>query len=216
MSVKSYLKNQIRLVSLNANDLFTDQEHEIFLEICDLVHEIEKMDNDPNADQMERKKMIEKRKQKSAFLTEVIKSHAGKPRKVRLQSVLTQRKDEPLPNGVTWKRLKFSKKINEFESEMSRAMGLHHLDQTFDKMIIKWKNEDVLQQLVLDGFTMDIEKEDGSIETKKYQYLTSSAGQLRTDKISCISEDAWSRIHDRIMCGLTFDKINRQGGCNAN
>ena len=176
MGQKSYLKNQIRLVSLNANDLFTDREYEIFMSVCDLVHEIEKLEEDKDADVTQRRRLIEQRKKKSALLTEEIKKHTGTPRAVRLKSVLTQGQEQP--PGVTWRALKFSKKISEFESEMSRALGLHHLDCTFDKIIIKWKNEDVLEQIVKDGFTMDICSPDGTVTTKKYQYLTSSAGQI--------------------------------------
>lgn len=176
MGDKSYLKNQIRLVSLNANDLFTDREYEIFMNVCDIAHEIDKMDNDPEADPIQKKELIEKRKQTSALLTEEIKKHNGTPRRVRLKSVLILKKDQPVPPGATWKTLKFTKKISEFESEMSRAMGLQNLDHTFDKVIIKWKNEDVLRQLIMDGFTFDILRDDGTVETKKFQYLTSSAG----------------------------------------
>ena len=215
MSEKSYLKNQIRLVSLNSSDLFTDQEHAIFMEICDLKNEIDKMSKNPDCDQLERKKLITKKKKKTAQLTNVIKKHVGTPRKVRLQSVLTQKKDMPELAGATWKRMKFSKQINEFESEMSRMMGLHHLDYTFDKIIISWKGLDMLHQLVTDGFTFDLLEPDGTVTTKKYRYLTSSAGQLRTDKTSFISEDMWEKIHDRVMCGLTMDRINEKG-CNCN
>jgi len=37
-----------------------------------------------------------------------------------------------LPPGITWRRLKNSRRIAEFCSEMSRAMGLEHLDITLD------------------------------------------------------------------------------------
>ena len=57
-------------------------------------------------------------------------------------------------------------------------MGLHHLDYTFDKIIIKWKNVDLMEQIVKDGFTFDILNPDGTIQSKKFQYLTSSAGQV--------------------------------------
>ena len=217
MGQKTYLKNQIRLISLNAYDLFTDKEFNIYMEVCDLAHEIDKLDNAENkTDELQWAKttLIARRKAKSAELSAEIAKHAGKPRKVRLKSVL-EMKSQNAP-GITWKTLKISRKICEFESEMSRAMGLHHLDHTFDKLIIKWKNEDVLEQIVKDGFTMDILQDDGTVTTKEYMYLTSSAGQLRTDKLSCISLDMWAKIHDRIMCGLTFDKINSHGGCNAN
>jgi hypothetical protein len=70
-----------------------------------------------------------------------------------------------------------SKRIAEFASEESRAMGLNHLDITFDKIIVKWKSIDLLEQIVKDGFTMSILQEDGSIIEKKYRVATASAGQ---------------------------------------
>lgn len=216
MSEKSYLKNQIRLVSLNANDLFTDEEQKIFLEIGTLSNEIEQCKG--QEEKARRSELIAEKKKKSALLAETIKKHAGTPRKVRLKSVLTWKEGDPEPVGATWRRLKFSRKINEFESDMSRAMGLHHLDQTFDKIIVKWgeKKMDITRQMVVDGFEFDILEKDGTVTTKRYRCLTASAGQLRRDKFQAISEDAWAKIRNRMECGLDWEELNKQGGINVN
>jgi len=216
MSDKSYLKNQIKLVSLNANDTFTNDEFDKWHELIDIINEIDKLDKcNTQEEAVRRKDLIALKKKTSAELREIIKLHKGIPRKVRLESVIYVRKGEEVPDGVTWRNLKLSKKIAEFESDMSRAMGLKTNDHTFDKIIIKWTNLDLLEQLVLDGFTMDL-LIDGNIVQKKYRYFSSSAGQLRTDKCAFLSEDIWVQIKDRLECGLDWDTINAKNGVNVN
>ena len=123
MSDKSYLKNQIKLVSLNANDMFTNDEHDKYMEIISYVNEIDRLDNSPTVeDAIKKKELIAKKKHASYELTQLIREHKGIPRKVRLESVIYHSKDEECPAGVTWRNLKLSKKIAEFESDMSRAM----------------------------------------------------------------------------------------------
>lgn len=216
MSEKSYLKNQIKLICLNANDMFTNDEYDKYMEIISYVNEIDKLDESSLVEDAVRKKdFIVKKKTASKELTKLIRSHSGVPRKVRLESVIYHKEDEEVPEGVTWRNLKLSKKIAEFESDMSRAMGLRTNEHTFDKIIIKWKNLDLLEQLVMDGFTMDL-LVDGRIVQKKYRCFTASAGQLRRDKFQAISEDMWFRIKDRIECGLDWDTINARGSTNVN
>ena len=216
MSEKSYLKNQIKLISLNANDMFTNEEYDKYMEIISFVNEIDKLDGSPNAeDAVVKKELILKKKQSASELTKLIREHVGYPRKVRLESVIYHKENEEVPAGVTWRNLKLSKKIAEFESDMSRAMGLQTNDHTFDKIIVKWKNLDLLEQLVIDGFTMELLQDDKIIQ-KKYRYFSSSAGQLRTDKCSFLSEDMWDKIKDRIECGMDWETINARGGINVN
>lgn len=123
---------------------------------------------------------------------------------MRLQSILDRKKFQLrengtpiIPSGVTWWTLKASKRIAEFASEASRAMGLKHNEVTFDKIIVKWKSVDILEQIVLDGFIIPILNPDGNVSEKKYRFLTASAGQLRTDKLQFISEDIWPVIRKR-------------------
>ena len=216
MSDKSYLKNQIKLVSLNANDMFTDEEYEKYMEVIELSNTVEGLKKDKSPEAIAKKNMlIAKRKQASAELGSIIQKHAGVPRKVRLKSVLHLEKDEELPDGVTWDKLKFTKQIAEFESEMSRAMGVATGDYTFDKIVVHWKNEDMLEQLVMDGFTMDL-LIDGRIIQKKYRCLTASAAQLRRDKFQAISEESWAKIKAAVECGLDWEYLNSKNGCNSN
>ena len=216
MSEKSYLKNQIKLVSLNANDMFTNDEYDKYMEIISYVNEIDKLDSSQLVEDTVRKKnLIAKKKVASSELARMIREHKGIPRKVRLESVIYHKDGDEIPEGVTWRNLKLSKKIAEFESDMSRAMGLQTNEHTFDKIIIKWKNLDLLEQLVMDGFTMNL-LIDGKIVQKKYRCFTASAGQLRRDKVQFISEDMWIKIKDRIECGLNWETINERGSTNVN
>jgi hypothetical protein len=112
--------------------------------------------------------------------------------------------------------MKFSRKISEFSSELTRAMGLKHMDHTFDQIVIEWKNIEVLRQIVMDGFYMKILNPDGSVTNKHYRFFTASAGQLRRDKIQVITDEMWDKIKDRMQCGLTWDRINSTKGVNVN
>jgi hypothetical protein len=215
MSEKSYLKNQIRLVSLTNYDLFTDQEYDLYMQIVETKNELNRLANkDPTNDKVPWLK--QQKKKAVSDLVSLVKKHAGTPRTVRLKSVLYSRnKDDPFPEAASWKNLKFSKKITEFASELSRAMGLKHLDYTLDKIVIKWKSADVLQQLVMDGFYFDVLDEHENIKKKHYRCFTASAGQLRRDKVVFMSDDVWNKIHFRLECGLTWERINELGGVNA-
>ena len=208
MSKKSYLSNQIRLMSLSTYDLFTDQEALAYFEVISTMNAInhikgnKKQLTPEETDQI--KKLLEQKQCSQKKLADLIKLHAGRPRQVRLSSILDRRKfpidkngNVKFPSGVSWENLKTSKRIAEFASEASRAMGLNHRQITFDKIIVKWKSVDILEQIVLDGFTMPVLSEDGSTQIKTYRFLTASAGQLRTDKLQFISEDAWPKIKTR-------------------
>lgn len=217
-------------MSLASYDLFTDTEQELYTRVIDLMNEIERIqvakkkcsDITPEEASKRVTELIAEKKAVQAEFSQEIRKHAGTPRTVRLHSVLNPRKftdDEGeihWPHGVTWNTLKMSKRIAEFCSEESRALGLQHLDITWDKIIVKWKSLDVLEQMVLDGFDMPILHEDGTVEVKHYVCQTASAGQLRTDKVQFLEEHAWKRIQGKIQCGMDWDRLNSKGGINVN
>lgn len=215
MGDKSYLKSQIRLVSLSSYDLFTPEEYDVYMRICDARNEINTLEGNLLENER-RKELLTQKKRDKNTLTAMIAKHKGVPRTVRLDSIVRCQKEEVMPPGVTWKNMKFSKKIAEFSSELSRAMGLGHLDWTLDLIVIRWKSPDILEQIVIDGFILPVLNQDGSVSMKTYHFFTSSAGQLRRDKTLFISDDAWSKVKDRIECGLSWDEINRRGGVNCN
>lgn len=189
MGKKTYLSQQIRLISLATYDLFTDEEFDKYEQIIGLINAINKEEADSKKDKTKdptvRQQLIDQKRQAQKELEILIASHAGTPRTVRLKSVLDSRlldEDENgntvWPNGIVWSKLRNSRKIAEFASNESRAMGLKDKEITYDKVIIKWKSQDILQQIVLDGFYLPVEHPDGTVEQKKFQFMTASAGQF--------------------------------------
>ena len=216
LSVKTYLQEQIKLVSLSSYDLFTDEEFELYEKIIQQKNELDKLD-ESDAEKDIRKSFIDNKNRLKHQLETMIASHAGTPRTVRLKSVIYHPKDAdyPFPEGITYRNLKTSKKIAEFCCELSRAMGLKNLDCTLDLIVIKWKNNEMLRQLVVDGFYMPILTETGVV-IKHYHFYTASSGQLRRDKFMAISDEVWEKIHNQLECGITWDIINKKGGINSN
>lgn len=224
---KTYLSEQIYLVSLTTVDLFTPEEFSLYQQIISVINSIDQENDTLKAqkthDPTIRLGLISRKKELQETLNKLIAKHRGTPRTVRLQSVLDFSKltsgdaaKLEVPLGVTWRTLKTSRKIAEFASEESRAMGLKDKSVTFDKIIVKWKSLDVLEQIVRDGFIMPICGSDGTVTRKLYRFATASAGQLRTDKVQMLSVDAWQRIEGKLLCGLSYEQINAQGGINAN
>lgn len=225
--VKTYLSQQIRLMSIGTYDLFEDDEYELYQRLIDLGNEIEaakqsKEDGERYTDPSVLESLKQEKAQKSEALTALIAKHSGTPRRIHPNRVLQYRKFAKsdgsivFPNYISWDDLKLSRKIAEFASIGSRAMGLNHLDVTFDKIIVKWKSLDVLEQIVKDGFIATVKEASGDIVTRHYHLMTASAGQLRTDKVQFISDSMWQKIEQKLQCGLTWDKINANGGINAN
>lgn len=194
---------------------------ELYKHVCENMNEMNRIDQQakksgaPPLKDAKAGFLAEKRRYQ-ALLDKKIKEHAGRPRTINLNSVIDRKRfvNQDMPPGIQWHTLKNSRRIAEFESEMSRAMGLHHLDITLDKIILRWKNLDILRQVVLDGFYLPVLNKDGSLEQKHYIFVTASAGQLRTDKVQCMEDGAWDRIKNRIMCGMTYEKLNERGGMN--
>ena len=226
MSKKSYLSQQIKLMTMTTTDLFTYQEFDLYQQIMALLSEVDaitaeakKTHTKPNAGRIE--ELLAEKKTVQAQLDHMILTHAGTPRVVRVSGVVDSRllpqdaEGNPIPQwGVTWDTLRTSRRIAEFCSDMSRTLGYQHNDICFDKIILKWKSPEVLHQIVMDGFILPLQKENGEIENRHFNFITASAGQLRTDKIQCLSDEAWERIKAHMQCGLDWDTINAKGGLN--
>lgn len=97
--------------------------------------------------------------------------------------------------------------ISVFESSLTRMLGIQTDQLSTDIMVVKTYYFDVMQDLILNGFEYDGEK---------YMFLTASAGQIRTKKTVFIKERLWKQHERTLMCGLTVDEINAQGGINVN
>lgn len=218
MGEKSYLKEQVYLPGLNSYDLFTDAEYDEYMKIVEAKNELNRMESLEIKDENERRKLVAQKKEAQATLAKLIAQHAGKPRTVRLKNLIYYPKDADyeFPAGVNWENMKFNRKIAEFSCELTRAMGLKHMDYTFDHIVLSWKSLDILEQIVINGFYIPLLHRDGTVENRHYRFYTSSAGQLRRDKIQAISDVMWEKIKTRIECGLNWKEINKRGGVNVN
>ena len=222
MSSKEYLSQQINLISLSTTDLFTEEEYDLYQKIIKCINRIGEEDSalkeDDKHDPTIRLDQITAKKKYQEDLRKLIEQHKGTPRRVQIKRILDTRRfpEGQWPEGITWRTLKTSRKISEFVSDESRMMGLKHGDITFDKVIIKWKSLDILEQIVLDGFILPVLNPDKTVTEKHLIFMTASSGQLRTDKTQFIEESMWAKIQPRLMCGLTFERINKYGGININ
>ncbi|HHX69720.1 MAG TPA: hypothetical protein GX708_16950, partial [Gallicola sp.] len=97
--------------------------------------------------------------------------------------------------------------ISMFESTLTRTLKIPIDTLTTDLFIVQTYFFDVLKDIVLNGFIY---------KGEKYIYFTSSAGQIRTKKSVFIKESLFKQHHNTLMCGLTIDDINSQGGVNIN
>lgn len=94
-----------------------------------------------------------------------------------------------------------------FVSTTSRVAGLTTNDLTTDIMIVQTYYFEIAEDLIINGFIYNGDK---------YILLTASAGQIRTKKFVMIKESLFNSIENTLTCGLTRDKINKQGGVNTN
>ena len=213
-------------MSFTTTDLFTEEEYELYGKILKTIAELNEDEalrrEEKTRDPTIRERLISQKKNLQTELDALIASRT-EPRVIRLSAVLNKKqlpRDENdqiiYPPGVTWDTLNVSKRIAEFSSDESRGLGLKANDVTFDKIIVKWKSLDILKQIVLNGFYVPILKNNGTVEMKHYRFATASAGQLRTDKIQMLSDDAWDKLYGRLFCGLSFEEINEKGGINVN
>jgi len=97
--------------------------------------------------------------------------------------------------------------ISVFESNLSRIIGAKTDEFTDDLITVQIYYFELFRDLAYFGFWY---------KGNHYVYFSSSAGQIRRKKAVFIKESTWLRCQQTIMCGLTVDKINEKGGCNAN
>ena len=97
--------------------------------------------------------------------------------------------------------------ISVFESTLTRTLGLKNDELTDDILVITVYFFDIIQDLILHGF---------EYKGEKYKFFTASAGQIRTKKTVFIKESLWKQHEASLMCGLSVDSINEQGGINVN
>lgn len=141
-----------------------------------------------------REKAHESKEQLLTLLSNKMKANISSNGKDHIRHI---REDELRDNNV----------ISVFESSLTRTIGIASDDFTEDLMTVQVYYFDVFKDLVYYGYLY---------KGEKYKYFTSSAGQIRKKKAVFIKESTWNRIEKTIMCGLTIEQINKNGGNNVN
>jgi hypothetical protein len=97
--------------------------------------------------------------------------------------------------------------ISLFDSVLTRVLQIKQNSLSEDVIVVQTYYFQVLKDIITNGFIHNGEK---------FIYCTSSAGQIRTKKSVFIKESLWDEHKMTLMCGLTIEDINNQGGLNIN
>ena len=181
------LNKQIHLYSIATDAFYTEDERYRHKRLLKLYKARQKKDIQPW-----RKKAINRviKKEKNK-LTDLLNAHLERKETRQLnQSALCDKNI-----------------ISLFESSLTRALNLKTNELTKDLMILNVFFFQVFEDLVKYGF---------ECEGERYIFLTASAGQIRTKRAVFVKESAYEQIVKRLMCGLTIEDINDQGGINTN
>lgn len=97
--------------------------------------------------------------------------------------------------------------VSMFESTLSRSFNIPIDSITYDIFIVEIYYYDIAKDLIINGFDYN---------GRHFIYFSSSAGQIRTKKAVFVDEEKYKLCEKKLMCGLTVDHINEQGGMNVN
>ncbi len=97
--------------------------------------------------------------------------------------------------------------ISMFESTLTRTIGIEKNTLSDALIVVEIYYFEIFKDILFHGFLYHGEP---------YRYFTSSAGQIRTKKAVFMKENLWNIYEKTLLCGLTIDRINRQGGNNVN
>lgn len=147
-------------------------------------------------------------------LTKMIKSEINKSKKNYIRKVDS-------------KFFKDTNVIAVFDNDLTRTLGIISEEPTLDFIVIEVGNTDMLivEQVIENGLFITErvkigETDDGidiiEVKDNKYKFFTAGAGQTRQKKFMMIKEEVWNKFEKSLMCGLTIDYINKNGGMNVN
>lgn len=181
------LNKQIHLYSMDTSAFYTEDEQFRHKRLLKL-YKARQVKNIPDWRKKSINRVIKKEKAK---LSELLDEHL----KLRQTRQLNE-------SAICDKNI-----ISLFESSLTRALGLKTNELTKDLFILNVFFFQVFEDLVKYGFEYDGER---------YIFLTASAGQIRTKRAVFVKESAYQKVQSRIMCGLSIEDINNQGGINPN
>lgn len=128
---------------------------------------------------------------------------------------------------VDSKYFKITDVIAVFDNDLTRTLKIDGEEPTLDFIVIEVGNTDmaIVKQIIKNGLTIKerikigVDKNDADlieIKDEKYKFFTAGAGQTRQKKFMMIKERLWNQYEKDLMCGLTIEYINNEGGMNIN
>lgn len=146
------------------------------------------------------------------------KADECKWRKAMINRVIAKKKEKMIELLNLHLEKKETRKINDdalkdkaivslFESSLTRALNLETNSLTDKILIVNVFFFQVFEDIVKYGFEH---------HGDKYVFLTASAGQIRTKRAVFIRKKDYIAIRPKLMCGLSIEDINKQGGINPN
>jgi hypothetical protein len=177
---KKEIENDIKILKTNKQDY------------CNLSKQIEELDE-------------QIKKEKKVFKQKLIESSkkAVKYNEEHEDKIIRQLNKRYLcytdKNNKEW--VNVQNVVSMFESTLSRSFGIKTNELTYDVFIIEITYYDIAQDLIVNGFDYN---------GKHYVYFSSSAGQIRTKKAVFVNEEKYNQCKNKLMCGLTIEKINEK------
>lgn len=101
--------------------------------------------------------------------------------------------------------LKDTNVISIFDSVLTRILKISENELSKDIIVVQSYYFQILESIIKNGFMLNGEK---------YIYFSSSAGQIRTKKSVFIKEKLFNKYQNTLMCGLSVEEINKNGGIN--
>lgn len=203
------LKNQVYLYSIDTSNFYNKEEEYISqkyfkaLNISKRIREKKQVfllkieQNEENNDKNRQKvKLFENQLKRLNLIINKFKTELNE-KLIHNKSLRELSHDKLLPN----------KAVTLFESTLTRSMKLDKSGITDKLFIVNVFHYPVMESLMVNGF---------EYEGRRYQYYTSSAGQIRKKKLVFIESAAYELVKDKMTCGMSEEEINSKGGMNSN
>lgn len=223
MSKNIELQNQVFLYSLETQDFYTDEEKYISDKYFKSLR-IRKRIKNKKEETLKIKNFLDNKLEKDETLSldeeEILKE---KIYKLKLYTKQLQKINETANqfkselnellnkhSGIRTLRiesLRTNKVISLFESALTRTCNMKIDEITENLFVIRVFHYQILKSIIHNGFIY---------KGQRYEYFTSSAGQIRTKKIVCINSELYKKHENAITCGLSPTVINTKGGVNTN
>lgn len=149
-----------------------------------------------------REKEGQNRAWRISSVNRVLKRHKEKLVALLKKSLENNITRELSPNAVKDKNI-----INLFCSELTRNLGIKTYTRSDAIIIVNVFFFEVLNSIIHNGF---------NYKGDHYIFYSCGAGMIRTKRFMAVREKDYEKVQRTLMCGLTIDSINTQGGMNEN